>query len=190
MPAPKKVELPKRKNNQQCGFGWKSWLLGVAMGTGGCWLIMSGTLDIEEMVADTPLEDIPTIIEDSPREAPEEDILDSLPIEFYKLLPSREEQIPDHIISQQVRENSPQRPMDKAGKYRLQAGSFQKLQDADRRRASILILGLETNIEKVTHGGKTWHRVMLGPFETLSHLEVAKRRLKENNIDSITLKLK
>lgn len=188
MPAPKKVELPKRKRHADRGFCWGNFVFGIAVGVLSTWLVMSGTIDFQSLLQEEPA--IPVIDKTEPPADTQNDILDNLPIEFYKLLPNREEQIPDHVISEKARADSTKTPLETAVHYRLQAGSFQKLTDADRRRASILIIGLETHIEKVTHGGKTWHRVMLGPFETLRHLETAKQRLKENRIDSITLKLK
>ncbi len=183
MPAPQKVKLPPRKKKKREGYAWGAWSTGLFMGVLGTWLIMSGSIDLQQLI---PAEDMAV----KPAEDNSNDIVDSLPIEFYKLLPSREEQIPAHVISEQVRDNSPDKPMDQPGRYRLQAGSFQRLEDADRRRASILILGLNTHIEKVTHGGKTWHRVMLGPFDSLKKLEIARRRMSDNQIDTIVLKLK
>lgn len=185
MSAPPQVKLPPRKKKKE-GFCWATLVSGIAIGIAVTWLVMSGKIEIQ---------DIPGLVDDPATAKPpardnSNDIVDNLPIEFYKLLPSREEQVPAHVISQQVREHSPEKPMDKPGRYRLQAGSFQRLADADRRRASILILGLNTHIEKVTHGGKTWHRVMLGPFESLKELEIARRRMQQNDIDTIVLKLK
>jgi len=185
MAAPQKVKLPPRKKNKCDSFSWGALFSGLLMGVLGTWLIMSGTIDFEQLLQQSEI-----VVEDRKPRDDSNDIVDNLPIEFYKLLPNREEQIPAHVISQQVREASPDKPMDKPGHYRLQAGSFQKLADADRRRASILILGLTTHIEKVIHGGKTWHRVMLGPFDSLKQLEVARRRMHENKIDTIVLKLK
>ena len=184
MPAPKKVELPERKKNRQC---WKSWLSGIVMGVLGCWLIMSGMIVPENLMRKSAGKNLPVETRDIPEE---EDIAEKLPIEFYKLLPSREEPVEPHIISKRIREGSSGQATDKPERYRLQAGSFQKPEDADRRRASILILGIEAGIEKVTHGNKTWNRVMLGPFESLRHLEAARYRLSNNDIDSIVLKLK
>ena len=185
MPAPQKVKLPPRRKKKCEGFGWGAWFTGLVMGIASTWLVMSDIVNMQELI---PQGD--SVVNEAPPQDTSNDIVDNLPIEFYKLLPSREEQIPAHVISEQVREDSPDKPMDKPGRYRLQAGSFQRLEDADRRRASILILGLNTHIEKVNHGGKTWHRVMLGPFESLKQLEIARRRMRENKIDTIVLKLK
>lgn len=184
MSAPQKVKLPPRKRRKQQGFSWSSWAGGIVVGIVAT--LSFQHLDYQSLVDN----DKPVPTEDNDVAAEKPNFLDSLPIEFYKLLPSREEQVPDHLISQQIREDSPEKPMDKPGRYRLQAGSFQKIKDADRRRASILFLGLETHIQTVSHGGTRWHRVMLGPFESLKHLEVARHRLSNNNIDTIVLKLK
>lgn len=184
MPAPEKVKLPPRKKHNNSAFNWRCLTLGITIGIISTWLIMSDIIPLKKLFTASDSKPV------SGRQKPQEDhdIVDNLPIEFYKLLPSREERIPDHIISEQVREHSPETPMDKPGKYRLQAGSFQKLTDADNRRASILILGLDTHIEKVIHGGRTWHRVILGPFQSLKQLEAARRLLGKNNIDTIVVR--
>lgn len=184
MAAPQKVKLPPRKRRKQQGFNWGSWAGGIVVGI--VVTLSFQHIDYQSLFDD----DKPAPTDNKNVAADKPDLLDSLPIEFYKLLPNREEQIPDHLISRQIREDSPQKPMDKPGRYRLQAGSFQKIKDADRRRASILFLGLETHIQTVSHGGTKWHRVMLGPFESLKHLEVARHRLSKNNIKTIVLKLK
>ncbi len=183
MPAPKRVELPE--HSRPCRFCWKVWISGVVVGTFGCWLVMSDIISLRGLGRSPGKNDMPVEAGGPPAE---EDILDTLPIEFYKLLPSREEYVEPHIISRRLREAPSD--ADKPGQYRLQAGSFQKQEDADRRRATILILGLEAGIEKVTHGHKTWYRVMLGPFESLRHLEAVRYHLSNNNIDSIVLRLK
>jgi hypothetical protein len=185
MPAPQKVKLPPRKKNKQGNFAWGTLFSGLLIGVFSTWLLMSNTIDLKALT-----QGISGTAADGTARDNSNDIVENLPIEFYKLLPSREEQIPAHIISEQVRDASSDKPMDKPGRYRLQAGSFLKLADADRRRASILILGLNTHIEKVTHAGKTWHRVMLGPFDSLRSLEIARRRMHQNKIDTIVLKLK
>lgn len=187
MPAPAKIALPKRKRNAKHGFCWGNFMLGAALGTLCTWLIMSDTVDFQQLFQDEQ----PTPVADQTSPAEQNDrnqILDNLPIEFYKLLPNREEQVSDQAISQQLRDKSAAKP--DATHYRLLAGSFQNQAGADSRRAGILILGLEAQIEKVTQGGKIWYRVMLGPFTTLQQLDTAKRRLQENGIKPRILKPK
>src|SRR5690606_16936334 len=73
--------------------------------------------------------------------------------------------------------------------YVLQAGSFRNAADADSVRASLLLLNMHANIEKVSTGGsETWHRVLVGPFTNKSELSNARAILTQNGIDSIQLK--
>jgi len=75
--------------------------------------------------------------------------------------------------------------------YILQVGSFKANGDADRLRAQLLLLNLETAIEKVkARNGETWHRVLVGPFRTRSTLAKARSILASQKIDSLLLKRK
>lgn len=67
----------------------------------------------------------------------------------------------------------------------LQTGAFSLPKDADRRRAELLLLGLNVNVEKVNVKGRTYHRVQVGPFDTDSALNQAKSLLKQNGIEHI-----
>jgi hypothetical protein len=72
--------------------------------------------------------------------------------------------------------------------YMLQAGAFRSADDADRRRASVLLLDLEARTLKITRDGNTWHRVLVGPFSDRSSVRNAQVKLLEEDIDSIVLK--
>lgn len=71
----------------------------------------------------------------------------------------------------------------------LQAGSFKSFEDADSLRVSLLLLNLNAQVEK-THSSKggTWHRVLVGPFESSSKLAHARSTLLQNGIDNLVLK--
>ena len=73
--------------------------------------------------------------------------------------------------------------------YLLQAGSFRSASDADSVRASLLLLNMHANIEKVTTGpNEVWHRVIVGPFTNTTDLGNARSLLSQNGIDSIQVK--
>lgn len=74
-----------------------------------------------------------------------------------------------------------------AVKYLLQAGSFQNRQDAENHRVKILLLNMEANIVPGIVSGRTWYRVLAGPFNGRSSAETAQAVLSESNIDSIRL---
>ena len=71
----------------------------------------------------------------------------------------------------------------------LQAGAFTLPKDADKRRAELLLLGLNVNIEAVNIKGKTYHRVQVGPFNSGNTLDNAKHLLKQNGIEHIQRQL-
>jgi cell division protein FtsN len=71
--------------------------------------------------------------------------------------------------------------------YLLQAGSFQDRQDAESRRARIILLNLNANVVPGVVAGRTWQRVQVGPFNGRQNAEAARALLSENNIDSIPL---
>ena len=77
------------------------------------------------------------------------------------------------------------------GTYVLQVGSFRSSDDAERRRATLALLGLEARVQTVTIDGEaTWHRVQVGPYDQLGALNDAKVRLRENDIESMALKVR
>lgn len=67
----------------------------------------------------------------------------------------------------------------------LQTGAFTLPKDADKRRAELLLLGLNVNVETVDIKGKTYHRVQVGPFKSNTALDNAKLLLKQNSIEHI-----
>ena len=72
--------------------------------------------------------------------------------------------------------------------YLLQAGSFRQREDADRRRAELLLLGLSPKVEETNSDNGRWFRVYLGPFS--SHQDMARARSLTAGQDIDTLLLK
>jgi len=113
---------------------------------------------------------------------------------FYTILPELEVLIPE----------SETRPPDSASKkntrnkmtstskkqYILQVGSFQKLSDAKKLKASLAFLGLEADIQHVTINKQAWHRVRTGPYQSKQQLYLKQKLLNQNNINSISMELK
>jgi len=72
--------------------------------------------------------------------------------------------------------------------YLLQAGSFKQREDADRRRAQLLLLGLDPKIEETNGDNGRWYRVYLGPFQSRSKLNKARGLTAAQDIDTLLLK--
>ena len=105
-------------------------------------------------------------------------------IDFYKVLPQREVEIP---ISEEDREaiENPTINAEAEKKIILQVGSFQSESEADSLKAQLAFLGLEARIQSAQVSDDTWHRVQLGPFASNSKLSRAKNLLIENEIKYI-----
>ncbi len=106
--------------------------------------------------------------------------------DFYNLLPEMEVLIPDQEIATE-REREPSESVI----YYLQAASFRQYQDADRMRAQLALMNIESQIQRVTvDDAKTWFRVRIGPFSSARAMDRVRGRLRAANIDPIVLKVK
>jgi len=77
----------------------------------------------------------------------------------------------------------------KPGEYILQAGSFSRHADADRRRAQLAMQGIESHIQPVIIGDKSYHRVRIGPTRDLDELNILRARLRRAKIDVLRIRL-
>lgn len=100
-------------------------------------------------------------------------------ITFYQTLPDA-----------QVRVDTKAAPIKEKKPYTavLQAGSFRSMDDAELRRAEILLLGLDVKIESSENSsGTLWHRLIVGPFTSRATLNQARSKLENNRIDTLLL---
>lgn len=75
--------------------------------------------------------------------------------------------------------------------YLVQTGSFRKIQDAERQKATIAFQGLKANIKTVgKDSNNTWHRVMTGPFYDRSQMNSALDKLVAINIEPLVKRVK
>jgi cell division protein FtsN len=105
---------------------------------------------------------------------------------FYEILRDQEVVIP----REQTRSAKP--PAGAAadnGSYVVQVASFRSEVEAERQKASLALLGVESRIESVTIDNKdTYYRVRVGP-ESWSRVQTTIARLEENGIDALVIKL-
>jgi len=108
---------------------------------------------------------------------------------FYTLLPDLEVIIPEsETRPPQVKDKDRAETPDK--RYLLQLGSFQNLSDAEKLKASVALLGIETSIEHVRLKNQTWHRVRTRPYTSKKQLYRNQKQLQQNNINAIAMELK
>ena len=107
--------------------------------------------------------------------------------DFYEMLPKFEVVIPEKDGTSAP--GSTAEAVQKPGAYILQAGSFRRLQDADRVRALIALQGVESKIQKVTVDNDTWHRVRIGPITNLQKLEETRSKLRQAQIEALVIRV-
>jgi cell division protein FtsN len=174
--------------------GWAWLLAGVAVG-----VFISFLVKLSNMPGpDAPVK-APGKIESSaakpvakPAEKPPADAKPATRFDFYTLLPEREVIVPNEREAIQPKAGPGQPPpAATAEKLFLQAGSFRSPQEADRRRAQILLLGLDAKVESVVAAsGDTWYRVQAGPFTSHDKLTRARDQLSGQGIETLLLKQK
>ncbi len=106
-------------------------------------------------------------------------------IDFYKVLPDRKVDVPERPAPDVAQPNTGNTKPGAEQRYILQAGSFRKAQDADRRKAELALLGLEAEIQKAQVAGESFYRVEIGPFTDDGFYSQVKNRLISNKIQYI-----
>jgi hypothetical protein len=114
--------------------------------------------------------------------APEDDSR----FDFYEMLPNYEVKVPGGKANTSPPPSATQAP----GAYVIQAGSFRTYEDADRLKASMAMLGVESHIEKSAPdtNGHIWYRVRTGEEKDLAVVNEQLRLLRENRIDGVLIK--
>ena len=107
--------------------------------------------------------------------------------DFYKMLPAFEMIIADEglVVDEDIEPVAINAP----GIYMLQAGAFSTHIDADRRRATLALHGIESRVQHALVNSRDYFRVYIGPIEDLEELNMTRSRLRENKIDVMRIKL-
>jgi len=79
-------------------------------------------------------------------------------------------------------------PAETGGRYVLLAGSYADPKAADEAKAKLALLGVVAKVQSITINGKTWNRVMVGPYANASDTEAAKKALADNGVKAIPMK--
>jgi cell division protein FtsN len=111
---------------------------------------------------------------------------------FYEMLPSYEVVIPREDARASSKAGKPTTAEIAApGQYLIQVGSYKTRDEADRARANLALLGVESRIEQVTiDQSETWFRVRIGPESSLAKAQDTLERLDQNGIKGVLVKVK
>lgn len=181
--------------------GWIWLLTGLSIGLAVAFIVyLNGQKALKESrqnAADIPVETIAKQTKTQPVQ--QSTTPANQRFDFYTLLPELEVVVPQETQQHKQTiprqkplpsESSPDPPRNNpkiSGGYLLQAGSFQKLQEADSLKAKLALIGIESNIESVHVNTETWHRVRIGPYQNRSQLNQVRARLRKNNVETLLL---
>jgi cell division protein FtsN len=86
----------------------------------------------------------------------------------------------ENALAQEVAEES---------RYMVQIASVRNYEDADKLKAQLSLMGFAVTIQKITSGDIILNRVVVGPYSSLVAAQEQQKRLRENEISSIVVKL-
>jgi cell division protein FtsN len=178
----------KPKRRKPGGFsGWLGLSLGLGLG-----LAAAGVIYLKDHRLDAPMSSTgkPTKKRSHGNEAPEAGdpvADDSKTYAFYEMLPKFEVVVPEK--DKDVRPDIKSVPETRSGTYVLQAGSYKNFSDADRVRAKLALLGIESNVQKVTVDNDTWHRIRIGPISKLDDLNRMRQTLHKADVDVLVIRV-
>ena len=179
--SPKPKDKPKKKSGGFPGWGW--FLMGIvayfAISKVGPLLwqaeLHAGKHGITKSAAPTAA----SVVTPAASTAPHYD--------FYKMLPSFQVVIPGQ--DRDVKSGNESAPVQQPGSYILQVGSFPTYADADKLKANLALLGIESNIQSVqVNNGSTWNRVRIGPIKDLKELNAVREKLAAQRIEPLVIK--
>lgn len=101
--------------------------------------------------------------------------------DFYQILPRKETVVADHEIPTRSREERLGKARE--SRYFMQAGSFKTYPEADRQKARLGLLGIESKVLKSKIGSDVWYRVKIGPYNHIGSVNAIRNRLRQNGID-------
>ena len=188
-----KSAAPRKRGNQTMMAGiLVGMIIGVGVAAGMAWYLMKSPTPFlqKEPVAGKLTSD--SASQNSPAGTSNTGISDGKPrFEFYKVLTDKQ----DKTVSE------PNKTADKAKAadrkpvlgyepHLLQAGSFQKVEEAEKRKGELAFLGLEASIQSATIPDKgIWYRVRLGPYLTAEELDRVRGLLLSNGMASTPVRV-
>lgn len=109
---------------------------------------------------------------------------------FYEILRNQEVVLPKEVAKAVQPPAQTAATPAGSGSYIIQVASYRSRDEADKQRASLALLGIESRIESVTIDGKdTFYRVRIGPDNNWAHVQTTMARLESNGIQALLVKL-
>lgn len=168
-------------------------VIGAGMAAGLAWYIMKSPSPFvtKEQAAAKPLVDAAEPVVSA--EAPVSGVGNGKPrFEFYKVLTDKQDAAVAAPADKPRITPPPlvdSRPIAAGEPHFLQAGSFSNPNDAEKLKARLALLGLESSIQTATIPDRgVWYRVRLGPYKDMDELSRIRASLKQNGVDATPMR--
>lgn len=111
---------------------------------------------------------------------------DKARFDFYTILPGSESKVSTEELN--IKNEQPQPVVQYT--YYLQVGAFQTSEEADNMKAKLALQGFEAVVQTATIPDKgVWHRVRVGPLNSLDGINKAKNDLATNGFKTDLIKV-
>ena len=97
-------------------------------------------------------------------------------------------EVPEPVANPEPGLEASEAPVAAPASYILQVRSFDDPDQADARRAEIILNGLSADVVRSVENGKVWYRVVSGPYDSAEAAIIAQQTLQHSGIDSIVVK--
>ncbi len=188
--AARRGRTQAKRSGQRRFPGWLIALAaGLVLGIGlsAVFLLREGFDPASLLPTPNPTAQAPREPEPAVAQAPEPATPRKPKYDFYTLLAEKEVVIPDTELRASRTAPTPA-PAAPGERLLLQVGAFRESRDAEAVKAKLALSGQVARVESVSTDSGTWHRVRLGPFESLQSLEAARQLLSANGEQVIAIR--
>ncbi len=176
MARKKRRKAGKRKKKSNIS-GFAGMLFGLAIGLSVAlyvYIDSSGGITLpqpDNTATPEPPQPAPAPVEEEP----------GITFDFYDMLPNLD--VPVYVDDRTAPRPPAPAPVTAPGVYIVQAGSFGKIDDANRRKAQIALLGVKSEIKRGTANDRTVYRVYTSPMENPAEVNRVSNLLRNNDIE-------
>ena len=186
---------PNRRHQKHTAtkITWWRWILAALLILGFGYFLSTLSDTAPEKVPVAQVKPLPVKPEKLVKKTPKKQIqvepeLVEPQFDFYEILEDKEVKIPEYEVKSRVQEEKVGRT--KPTQYILQVGAFKEFIQADKLKARLAFMGIQSKIEKAKVGNVVWNRLKIGPYSKLSTTERVRTKLKQKGISTIVVEEK
>ena len=180
----------RKASNEYPGWLWMIFGLAIGLSVAFAVYVKDRKPDIVVAVAQAEPASLSDALDDNGESAGSDTTAAEPPknrFDFYTMLPAFE-----MIVTQEepdIDEDVEPQAIEEPGIYMLQAGSFSRHVDADRRRAELALHGIVSRVQRAKVNNRDYYRVYVGPIDDLDELNMTRSRLRAAKIDVMRIRL-